>query len=167
MLLAGALLAVMSDGPVPNAPVAMAGSTYAGQCADCHMAYHPSLLPAASWDRIMSTLDDHFGEDAWLPEDAVIEISGYLQRHSADSTDSKPAVLFRSNAALRITESAAWERIHDEVPEAWFESAAVRSEGNCAACHTDAATGWFYPGKIEIPERAQTTESELETDDDD
>jgi hypothetical protein len=34
------------------------------ECGECHMAYQPGLLPAASWNRIMDGLADHFGENA-------------------------------------------------------------------------------------------------------
>jgi len=27
----------------------------------------------------------------------------------------------------------------------------VLSKANCAACHTDAAQGWFYPAAITLP----------------
>jgi mono/diheme cytochrome c family protein len=32
---------------------------YKQECAACHMAYPPGLLPARSWTRIMSGLDKH------------------------------------------------------------------------------------------------------------
>ncbi len=31
------------------------------ECGECHMAYHPGLLPTASRNRIMDGLADHFG----------------------------------------------------------------------------------------------------------
>ena len=34
------------------------------ECASCHMAFPPGLLPAASWKKMMSGLDQHFGADA-------------------------------------------------------------------------------------------------------
>ena len=46
---------------------------YQQECAACHLAYPPGLLPAASWQRLMSNLPRHFGTDASL--DAATEDS--------------------------------------------------------------------------------------------
>lgn len=165
MLAMSGLVVVMAASSVPDAPVEIAGTDIETQCSDCHMAYHPSLLPAASWGMIMANLDDHFGEDASLPAETTATITAFLLAHSADTTDSKPAVLLRSNTALEITGARAWKRIHDDLPEAIFEGADVRGEGNCAACHADAATGWFYPGTIEIPETARAAATDVQMED--
>ncbi len=34
--------------------------TYQQECAGCHMAYPPGMLPPASWQRIMGSLDKHY-----------------------------------------------------------------------------------------------------------
>ena len=39
---------------------------YRQECASCHTAYPPGMLPAASWQRIMTGLDKHYGTDAAL-----------------------------------------------------------------------------------------------------
>ena len=39
---------------------------YQQECAACHLAYPPGLLPAASWQRLMGNLPKHFGTDASL-----------------------------------------------------------------------------------------------------
>lgn len=73
--LAGATLAAQADGGRPllvNAPKA-----YAQECAACHTAYPPGLLPRACWGRLIGGLDKHFGTDASL--DAATE-----QRRSGD-----------------------------------------------------------------------------------
>jgi hypothetical protein len=31
------------------------------ECAACHSAYPPGMLPAASWQRVMANLPRHFG----------------------------------------------------------------------------------------------------------
>ena len=158
LAVAGLGLAGMATLPPPAAPVPMSGSAYAKDCAECHIAYHPSLLPAASWKGLMATLDDHFGEDASIPAARAAEIAEYLAAHAAETADTKPARLFARvdpEDPGAITATPAWERIHDDLPEALFESAAVRNESNCAACHGDAESGWFYPGRIDIPEAAE------------
>ncbi|EEW24579.1 cytochrome b/b6 domain-containing protein [Rhodobacter ferrooxidans] len=143
--------------PIPNPPVQMAGTTYAAACVDCHMLYHPSLLPAASWQGLMTTLDDHFGEDASLDPATVDEITAWLVANAAETVDTKPAHMFAAvnpDSPAEITSTSRWQRIHDDLPEALFKSAAVKSRANCAACHTDAASGWFYPAAIDVPHEA-------------
>ena len=46
-------------GPTPPA-------VYTQECGSCHLAFPPSLLPKASWQRVMSGLDKHYGSDASL-----------------------------------------------------------------------------------------------------
>ncbi len=134
-------------------PVA-ADATWAKECGDCHMAFHPTLLPAASWQKIMSTLDDHFGEDASLPPDTATAISAYLVANSAETSDSLPANVFRKvseTRPLEITQTPFWLRLHEEIPDSVFKAAPVNTRQNCAACHGDAATGTFAPQFISIP----------------
>ena len=33
------------------------------ECSACHFAYPASMLPEASWKKIMESLENHFGED--------------------------------------------------------------------------------------------------------
>jgi cytochrome b len=146
----------LAKAQLPYPPVAIAGSTYADVCAECHIAFHPSLLPASSWEDLMATLGDHFGEDASLGQAQVDEISVYLAAHS--SADTKPARLFarvNEDKPGQITATPAWERIHSDLADATFEAAPVYSRSNCAACHGDAESGWFYPGRIDLPEAAE------------
>jgi cytochrome b len=151
LLVLGGAAAILAAAPVPNAPVALAGTDYLAQCTDCHMAYHPSLLPAASWKQIMGHLDDHFGEDATIAPGMVAPITAWLTAHAAGVTDSKPAHLFADNTSLSITDAPAWKRIHQHLPDALFSEKDIGSKANCGACHEDAESGWFYPGQIEIP----------------
>ena len=45
---------------------AIANPVYKEECGSCHMAYPPGLLPARSWTKVMSGLDNHFGDNAEL-----------------------------------------------------------------------------------------------------
>ncbi len=102
------------------------------ECGECHMAYQPGLLPAASWNRIMDGLADHFGENASLPADTVATIRAYLTRDAG-----------RGDAQLlRITDQRWWRRKHDFDPAIW-KRPAVASKGNCEACHHEAAKGLY------------------------
>jgi len=121
---------------------------YQQECAACHMAYPPGLLPAASWQRMMGSLGQHYGTDASLDEASVREIGGWLKAHAGTYK--------RANEAPpqdRITRSAWFLRKHNEreVSPAVWKRASVGSAANCAACHGNAAQGSFSERDIKIP----------------
>jgi hypothetical protein len=57
---------------------AQTNARFQQECASCHMAFPPGLLPAASWTKMMSALDKHFGADASLTPAETAEITGFL-----------------------------------------------------------------------------------------
>ena len=133
--------------PVPN-------PTFADECSACHMAYPPSLLRARNWGALMSTLDNHFGEDASLDQAATDEITTWLFQNAADSVDTKPAHVFsRTDPAspLAITSTPFWKNTHRAIPDTVFSRPPIYNNGNCVACHSDAEAGAFYPANISIP----------------
>ena len=124
------------------------------ECGECHEAFHPTLLPAESWQQIMASLDDHFGEDASLPAEKTDAILAFLKANSAETSDSLPANRFRQVNAARPTEITAtpfWTAKHGGIADAVFLAPPVRSKQNCAACHADAESGMFAPQSISIP----------------
>lgn len=128
---------------------------YRDECGDCHYAFHPSLLPAASWSSIMAGLDDHFGEDATLDDATRNTIAAWLTANAAETWDTKAANRFRNVSAeqpLRITATRFWDRRHHDIERAVFERRTVGSKVNCIACHRDADTGLFADQSIAIPE---------------
>ncbi len=144
----------LSAKPPFGVPAAPPNATYADECAACHMAYPPSLLPAKNWGTLMAQLDDHFGEDASLNATTTDEITTWLFENASDSVDSKPAHVFsRSNPAspLAITETPFWKNTHRTIPDEIFASPPIYDNGNCAACHSDADSAAFYPANISIP----------------
>ena len=156
VLIGGGLLAAnaaLTDRPLDAMPAAPVASVVADECAACHMAYHPSLLPAATWSAIMRSLDDHFGEDASLDPATTAEIEAWLTAHAAETAATYPARIFAEAAAepVAITGLAAWKRLHADLPEALFASRAVAGRSNCLACHLDAESGRFSPFAIHIP----------------
>ena len=44
---------------------------YQQECAACHIAYPPRMLPAESWRRVLNGLPNHFGTDASLDAESV------------------------------------------------------------------------------------------------
>lgn len=150
---AGLLLALPRIAP-PGIPELAPNATVAAECGACHWAYHPSLLPRASWARLLAGLEGHFGEDASLPADKLAEITAYYERYAAEAWDSEASRRFATvapNEPLRITATPYWVAKHANVDPAVFASPAVRSKGNCIACHRDADTGRFDDQAITLP----------------
>jgi cytochrome b len=128
---------------------------YAEECGACHDAFHPSLLPAASWAALMAGLNDHFGEDASLDPARADEIAAWLTTNAAETWDTEAGNRFRVVDAaqpLRITANPYWRRKHAGISEVVFARKAVGSKVNCSNCHRDAASGRFDDQAIRIPE---------------
>ncbi len=121
---------------------------YQQECAACHIAYPPGMLPAASWQHLMGSLQQHYGTDASLDEASLREIGGWLQVHAGTYKRVSEAP-----PQDRITKSAWFLRKHNarEVPPEVWKRPAVGSASNCAACHTQAADGRFSERDIKIP----------------
>ena len=121
---------------------------YQQECAACHTAYPPGMLPAASWGRIMRNLDQHFGRDASLEPEAVAALSQYLAQNAGTSRRVQTAP-----PEDRITRSDWFIREHREIsPSTWLR-AGIKTAANCAACHTTADKGNFDEGFVRIPKR--------------
>ncbi len=115
------------------------------ECGSCHVAYPPQLLPAASWRKLMTGLNNHFGTDASLDAKTAESIARFLETNS--STKRK----YANDSALRITESRWFRKEHDEVPARTWKSPAVKSAANCAACHTRAEQGDYSERTLRVP----------------
>lgn len=153
--LGGALLAAFATMPPSGLNHLESNKVYETECGDCHLPYHPSLLPAKSWEQMMATLDDHFGEDASLGADALSEITTYLVNNAAEKWDTEAANRFRNvdpAYPMQITKTPYWIRKHDEVNPETFKIKGVKVQSNCGGCHTDHYTGRFDDQKIKIPE---------------
>ena len=139
----GTIPAAMADGDQRMVPLL---PKYQQECAACHLAYPPGMLPAASWKRVMANLPRHYGTDASLDPATVKELSTWL---GANAGYYK--LVSEEPPQDRITTSSWFERKHREVaPQVW-KRAAIGSRANCAACHTGAAKGDFDDDNIRIP----------------
>ncbi len=148
-------LYALSRLPPLGIPAMPDNATYRAECGACHWAFHPSLLPRASWARIVGSLDDHFGEDASLSNDQNAEIAAYLDTLAAESWDTEAANRFRTvspTEPMRITRTPYWVTKHRDIDPAVYRSQAVGSESNCIACHKDAKTGRFDDQAIAMPQ---------------
>ncbi len=131
--------------------------TYIDECASCHMAYPAGLLPKRSWEKMMNSLDDHFGDNAELEADVQAEISQYLVNNSADNSDYRRSrkimrTLSANETPLRITKTPYIRREHNEIPVTMItNNSEVGSLSNCTACHRNADKGSFRERDISIP----------------
>ncbi len=122
---------------------------YTQECAACHLAYPPGLLPAASWQRLMDNLPRHFGTDASLDADTTRQLAAWLAANAG--TGRQQARDGAPPPQDRITRSGWFTREHREVTAAVWQRQAVGSASNCAACHAGAARGSFSEHEIRIP----------------
>ena len=140
--LAGAALADSGDraARVPLLP------KYQQECAACHIAYPPGMLPAASWQRTMTNLQRHYGTDASLDPATAQELTTWLAANAGTykRVSGQPP-------EDRISRSAWFIRKHDEVAAATWKLPAVKSAANCSACHTQSDQGDFNERNIRIP----------------
>lgn len=120
---------------------------YLQECAACHVAYPPGMLPARSWQRIMGGLDRHFGSDASLDAAAVKQLDAWLRAYAG--TYKRGA---EEPPQDRITRSAWFERKHRKVEPAVWQLPSVKSAANCAACHTGAEQGRYDDDALRLPD---------------
>ena len=130
---------------------------YKEECASCHMAYPARFLPARSWQKMLTTLDQHFGDNATLEPATLQTIGQYLQDNSADAVSShRGAKILRSidsdSTPQRISELPYMQRKHRKIPDRLIRTnEKVKSLANCAACHQSADRGSFDDDHVRIP----------------
>jgi Dihaem cytochrome c len=119
---------------------------YTQECASCHLAFPPGLLPAASWRRVMDDLPRHYGTDASLDPALTRKLSAWLEANAATGKRAR-----EQPSEDRITRATWFVREHDEVPASTWKLPAVKSPVHCSACHTQAEQGDFSERHIRLP----------------
>jgi hypothetical protein len=128
-------------GGVPLTPL------YTQECAACHLAYPPGMLPASSWQRLAGNLTRHFGVDASLDEATLAQLTPWLA--------AKAGTLRRmveNPPDDRISRSPWFVRQHREVGADTWTRASIKSASNCSACHPGADQGDFDEHRVRIPQ---------------
>jgi len=130
--------------------------TWRTECGDCHLAYHPVLLPARSWEEMMRTQNSHFEEELDLDEETLTEIRDFLVKNAAESKLNEPAQKINASTPenetpLRVIETRYWLKKHNEITDVYWKDERVGSKGNCSACHLDAKQGAFEDSAMRLP----------------
>ena len=156
MLAVGAAgTATLATLPGHGVPPAALDPVFEEQCGACHLAFPPSLAPAATWDGILADLQHHFGADATLSAEQVAHLRAWLDANAAEHWDTLPSHLLRVRAAdgsLRITDTPGWRHMHRHIRDTVFTAKPVYRRSNCTACHADGAAGRFAPQDIVSPD---------------
>ena len=138
-----AATAARADGGVSVTPPT---PLYTQECAACHLAFPPGMLPASSWQRLMANLPKHFGVDASLEPAQMNQLTPWLVSHAGTVrriTENPPQD--------RISQSSWFVRKHDDVSAATWKRASIQSAANCVACHRGAEQGDFEEDNVRIP----------------
>jgi len=125
---------------------AQSNAQWVAECGSCHMAFPPGLLPAASWKKVMTGLDKHFGTDASLPATDTQAITDYLVKHASNRWTA-------NTAPIKITDGEWFKTKHraGEIDPAVWKRESVKSPSNCMACHRAADKGDFDEDSVRIP----------------
>jgi hypothetical protein len=132
---------------------------YQEECSGCHFAYQPGLLPAKSWEVLLTAaaLRKHFGVNAELDDATLKVIHDYAVDNAADKSwykrSRKIAVATTDGPTpLRITELRYISRKHHDLPERMVKgNKGVKSLSFCDKCHTQAAEGVYDVDTVSIP----------------
>jgi cytochrome c5 len=132
-------------------------NVYQKECGSCHFAYPPGLLPQRSWQKIMDTLHDHFGDNAELSADTHQAVYKFLMANSAEQSPVQHSKKFikslnSAEVPLRITQLPYFKHEHREIPKRMVsDNPKVNSLSQCDRCHQDAESGAFRESRINIP----------------
>ena len=130
--------------------------TYKETCGQCHFVYQPELLPSASWLKILSQLNDHFGEEIETDPVTIKNISDYLTTNGAENSSAERSVkimrCLEGQVPIRITDIPYIRKKHHELDPAIFKRKSIGSLSNCIACHTTAEKGIYEDDDVRIPE---------------
>jgi len=125
-------------------------------CGECHLAYHPTLLPVRSWQRMLAEQHDHFEEDLDLDDETLLEIQTFSMENAAESELTEAAWKINHSTPpeqtpLRITKTAHWIEQHQNIADKIWQHPDVNFQGNCGACHLDAEQGTFEDAAMRLP----------------
>ena len=131
--------------------------TWNDACGECHMPYHPSLLPAKIWVEMFAQQKNHFDEEFEYSLEKIQQLEEYAVRNSAEKLQTEAARFIATTtpddfSSLRITDTPYWKAEHESIPATVWKTRKVNGFSQCEACHLDAIQGTFEDGAMDIPE---------------
>ncbi|WP_415406951.1 cytochrome b/b6 domain-containing protein [Sulfurovum sp. CS9] len=118
------------------------------ECGDCHKVYPPYMLPKRSWQKIMSSLDNHRGEEiteANITKSQQASILEFLTQNAAETSKREAAVKVMHSLGERrpknITKTPYWRETHKDIPKSVYKQKKIKDKSNCIACHKDFDQG--------------------------
>jgi len=130
-------------------------AAYETACGSCHWAYAPQLLPKESWENMVASLGDHFGNEVVLTEQDKAVVRDYLLGNAADVSAMKIGrkVMHSLGGATpsRVVEVPYIQRKHHKLASAVLARKGVGGLANCIACHPGAARLDFDDDSVRIP----------------
>jgi hypothetical protein len=140
----------------PRTFPAISEAAYLKECGSCHMAYPPQLMPARSWQRLMGSLDAHFGDSARLDAATQQRIGDYLAKNAADHANNYEshevmASIRGGDTPERITKVPYIEGLHAAVLDPiWQGTPRPKTLAQCSVCHFRAEQGDFFERQFKV-----------------
>ena len=113
-------------------------------CGSCHFPYQPGLLPAVSWEKIMSDADNHYGKKLKLSSVELNTMTRYLLDNSAGRVNDEISnnilqTLKYEPVVIRITKTPYIVNNHSQLDD----EEKMKKFGQCDSCHQGAAQGKY------------------------
>lgn len=143
---------------LPYQPVSLPQSeNWNTECGDCHIPYHPSLLPQRSWITLFKQQDEHFGDDLMLDAETGKDLLRFALHYSAERKLTEASLFINATTPLtekplRITKTGYWVKRHSSIDKKYWDNDIVKSRSQCEACHFDAKEGSFEDGAMRLPQ---------------
>ena len=118
-------------------------AAYYEECADCHIAFPPDLLPARSWKIVMENLATHYGSNAQMAESTRVEIEHFLVENAGGASLG----MKKNGNELYLTQTLWFNRMHGKT-KSRFNETDVGGSSHCGSCHLRAAEGLFHENRI-------------------
>lgn len=147
--------------PFFKSPALATSAQWSNLCGECHLAFHPALLPVRSWEKILDQQSDHFGEDLYLENDEIQTLRKFALQNAAETQLTEASLFMASTLSphttpIQIIKTSYWQSTHAHID---FEVIQQRLQINpidCDACHLDADTGVFQDTLMRIPKKRQS-----------
>ncbi|RYA23017.1 cytochrome C [Malaciobacter halophilus] len=149
-------LSLFSNNIKKDVPL-VSNDLYINECGACHFAYFPGLLPQNSWEKLMSDLENHFGDNATIDKKTFQTLSKFLKENSAEKNmnykRSRKIVqsIPKNKIYIAISKTPYIYKKHKEIKKHLITQKEVKGLFNCTACHQGAKKAIFNDDDVDIP----------------